>query len=87
MAVIGYREIETVVDGSIDYQQRSYTFAPIQDGQRGFITTAAFLLCSSCNTAISSSGGPGYRSYCPSCYELLKLQDFAEGHQHVTWKP
>lgn len=83
MAVIGYEELLLEVDGEYDYYARSYHFRPINESKRGMMTTAAVRLCRKCNALISSMGGPGYRSYCPSCYDLLKLQDFAEGHQHT----
>lgn len=43
----------------------------------GFIYTQAFILCSTCNTAISGHGGPRFGSRCPPCY--LK-----EGHTYLS---
>ncbi|AVO23116.1 hypothetical protein RIVERRIDER_28 [Xanthomonas phage RiverRider] len=40
---------------------------PIRKAKPGFLTTAAFIMCSHCNKAISSSGGPSYGAICISC--------------------
>jgi hypothetical protein len=44
-----------------------YTLEPIYATKRGYITTQAFILCSSCGGAISSNGGPKYNSICLTC--------------------
>jgi len=50
-----------------------YTLEPIYATKRGYVTTQAFILCSSCNGAISSNGGPKYNSVCLKCIEQLDL--------------
>jgi hypothetical protein len=82
--LIGYSERLLEVDGEYDYHSRSYQFDPIYETQRGFITTQAFRMCRECESVISSTGGPGYRSVCLKCYPVLKVKDFADGHQHIT---
>jgi hypothetical protein len=47
---------------------------PIHEVERGYITTAAFILCSKCNAAIRSMGGPKYGSTCVICHEA-KLKE------------
>ena len=42
---------------------------PIYEVPRGSITTAAFILCSECNAAIRSMGGPLYGALCVPCHE------------------
>ena len=81
--LLGYEEQLKLVDGEYDYQSRSYVFSPIYDPGPGSIVTAAFRVCRECRRVLSSMGGPGYRSYCPKCYEVLKLSDFAQGHEHI----
>ena len=39
-----------------------YTLEPIYRAPPGTITTRAFILCASCNSAIDSSGGPRYNA-------------------------
>lgn len=50
-----------------------YRLEPIYAARRGYVTTAAFILCSSCGSAISSSGGPGYNSLCLKCLDKLDV--------------
>ena len=50
-----------------------YTLEPIYAAGRGMVVTQAFILCSSCGSAISSSGGPRYNSVCLKCIEQLDL--------------
>lgn len=80
--VLGYEEELKEVDGEYDYQSRSYVFSPIHEPKRGTITTAAVKLCRECRGVISSMGGGGNRYICPKCYQMLKLADFAQGHEH-----
>ena len=85
--LLGYNENLLIVasdDNQIgyDYHARTYKFSPIYPVPAGRISTAAFRLCRECGSAISSSGGPGYRSVCLICYPLLKIADFAQGHEH-----
>jgi hypothetical protein len=53
----------------IGYTEREEGFYPLYESQRGFITTAAFILCKYCRGAIDSMGGPKYDAVCLSCYE------------------
>ena len=80
--LLGYEERMLEVDGEYDYSARSYQFDPIYETGRGFIVTQALRMCRECSDVISGTGGPGYRSVCLKCYPVLKLADFAEGHEH-----
>ena len=40
----------------IGYTEREEGFYPLYESQRGFITTAAFILCKYCRGAIDSMG-------------------------------
>ena len=48
-----------------------YTLTPLYPPERGMVTTQAFIMCCSCGTAVSSSGGPRYNVICPKCAEHL----------------
>ena len=50
-----------------------YTLEPIYATKKGYVTTQAFILCSSCGGAVSSSGGPKYNALCLKCIEKLDL--------------
>ena len=50
-----------------------FTLEPIYALKKGYVATAAFILCSSCNGPISSHGGPRYNSLCLKCIEKLDL--------------
>lgn len=50
-----------------------YTLEPIYATKRGYVTTQAFILCSSCGGAISSNGGPKYNSVCLKCIDKLDV--------------
>jgi hypothetical protein len=50
-----------------------YTLEPIYAPQPGSIVTQAFILCTSCGSAISANGGPRYNSVCLKCIEQLDL--------------
>ena len=52
---------------------------PITPPRKGFITTQAFIICSECQTAISSVGGPRHGSICTSCWDNYRLFEFLEG--------
>jgi len=80
--LLGYNERPVEVDGEYDYNKRSYIFDPIYEARRGFLVTQAMMMCRECGHVIKSTGGPGYRSVCLNCYPVLKLADFAQGHQH-----
>lgn len=47
---------------------------PIHECKRGFIYTAAFILCSICRKAIRSMGGPMHGSVCVDCHDKTKEQ-------------
>ena len=51
--ILGYRQ-----DGS-----------PIHPPKKGYIYTAAFILCSKCNAPISGYGGPAWGSVCKTCHD------------------
>lgn len=85
--LLGYNESLLIVASDdnqtgYDYYARTYKFSPIYPVAPGSISTAAFRLCRECGGVISSSGGPGHRSVCLTCYPLLKIADFAQGHVH-----
>jgi len=42
---------------------------PIEEIPRGYIVTAAFVMCCNCLAPIRSNGGPIYRAWCLKCYE------------------
>jgi hypothetical protein len=71
-------EIEWSNEPVIGYTLKNGTYEAIQQ-PRGFIYTAAFILCSECRTAISGHGGPGHDSICLNCYDTHKLKLFTEG--------
>ena len=50
-----------------------YTMEPIYRTAKCAITTHAFILCASCGSAISGSGGPRYNAVCLKCIEQLDL--------------
>ncbi len=56
-----------------DREPIGYRLEPIYPTRRGYVATAAFILCSSCGGAISSSGGPGYNSLCLNCLDKLDV--------------
>ena len=56
-----------------DREPIGYKLEPIYPIRRGYVATAAFILCSSCGGAISSSGGPGYNSLCLKCLDKLDV--------------
>lgn len=47
-------------------------YSPIYKPKRGQIVTRAFILCSNCNSVISTSGGPRYDSVCLKCISIQK---------------
>jgi hypothetical protein len=48
-----------------------YTLTPLYPLQSGMIATHAFIMCMSCNDAVSSSGGPRSNVICTKCAEHL----------------
>lgn len=40
---------------------------------RGYMYTAALIMCKECNEPISGMGGPDYNSYCCKCADKLNL--------------
>lgn len=50
-----------------------YTLEPIYELRKGYVATAAFVLCSSCRGAISSHGGPKYNALCLTCLDKLDV--------------
>ena len=53
----------------IGYTEREGEFHPLYETPRGYIMTAAFILCKHCRSAIASMGGPRYDAVCLTCYE------------------
>jgi hypothetical protein len=56
-----------------DREPIGYTLEPIYATKPGTVVTQAFIMCSSCDGAISSNGGPRYNSVCLKCIEQLDL--------------
>lgn len=56
-----------------DREPIGYKLEPIYPARRGYVVTQAFILCSSCGGAISSTGGPGYNSLCLKCLDKLDI--------------
>ena len=56
-----------------DREPIGYALEPIYSSRPGAIVTQAFIMCSSCGSAISSTGGPRYNSVCLKCIEQLDL--------------
>ena len=50
-----------------------YTLEPIYESPKGAIVTHAFILCSSCGSAISTHSGPRYNALCLKCVEKLDV--------------
>ena len=48
---------------------------PIEEAERGYIYTHAFILCKKCSAPIRSCGGPRYNSYCLKCYEEREVRE------------
>jgi len=53
----------------IGYTEREEGFYELYETPRGYIVTAAFILCKYCRGAIASMGGPCYDALCLTCYE------------------
>ena len=56
-----------------DQKPIGYTLEPIYKTPPGHITTQAFILCCSCQGAVSAHGGPRYNALCLKCIERLDL--------------
>jgi hypothetical protein len=56
-----------------EHEPIGYTLEPIYATKRGTVVTQAFILCTSCGSAISGTGGPRYNSVCLKCIERLDL--------------
>lgn len=56
-----------------DCEPIGYELQPIYAPRRGQVATAAFILCSSCGGAVSSSGGPRYNALCLKCIDKLDV--------------
>ena len=56
-----------------DREPIGYSLEPIYGPRKGMIATQAFILCSSCKGAISSTGGPRYDSLCLKCLDKLDV--------------
>lgn len=53
----------------IGYTEREEGFYELYEIPKGYIVTAAFILCKYCRGAIASMGGPRYDAVCLTCYE------------------
>ena len=56
-----------------DREPIGYELQPIYAPRRGTVVTQAFILCSSCGSAISPTGGPRYNSLCLKCINKLAV--------------
>ncbi len=56
-----------------DREPIGYELRPIYAPRRGTVVTQAFILCSSCGGAVSSTGGPRYNSLCLRCIDKLAV--------------
>jgi hypothetical protein len=48
---------------------------PIHSPKKGFVYTAAFILCSKCMAPISGMGGPRFGALCLKCHDENKKQE------------
>jgi hypothetical protein len=62
-----------------DREPIGYKLLPIYAPRKGYVATAAFILCHSCGDAISGSGGPSYNSICLKCAEHLNFTNLIKG--------
>jgi hypothetical protein len=69
------------MDTPIGFRRTDNNWSPIYETRKGMIATAAIMSCSDCGRTISSGGGPGYNCVCPTCFDKLKLVNFAEGNK------
>jgi hypothetical protein len=53
----------------LGYERKGLNWEPIHECKRGYIYTAAFVMCSQCRAAIRSMGGPNSKAWCISCKE------------------
>jgi hypothetical protein len=63
-----------------DREPIGYTLEPIYATRKGFVATAAFILCNSCGGAISSNGGPRYNAICLKCLGHLDFTNLIKGN-------
>lgn len=64
--------VETPVEPE-DREPIGYELQPIYAPRKGYVATAAFILCSSCGGAVSASGGPRYNALCLRCVDKLDV--------------
>ena len=57
-----------------------YTLEPIYETARGAVVTQAFIMCHSCDAAISVNGGPRYNAICVKCAEHLNFINLVKGN-------
>jgi hypothetical protein len=72
--------VETPPESTEGRAVLGYTLEPIYEPKRGFVVTQAFILCHSCNSAISSTGGPRYNAVCLKCAEHLNFTNLVKGN-------
>ena len=63
----------------IGYIEREEGFYKLYAPTKGSIVTQAFILCHSCNDAISSTGGPRYNAICLKCADHLNFTNLIKG--------
>jgi hypothetical protein len=56
-----------------DREPIGYSLEPIYAARPGSVVTQAFIMCTSCEDAISGTGGPRYNAVCLKCIAQLDL--------------
>ena len=72
--------VETPPESTEDRDIIGYTLEPIYESRRGVVVTQAFILCHSCDAAISATGGPRYNAVCLKCAEHLNFTNLVKGN-------
>lgn len=72
--------VETPAESTEGRAIIGYALEPIYETKRGTIVTQAFILCHSCNSAISGTGGPRYNAVCLKCAEHLNFVNLVKGN-------
>jgi len=63
-----------------DSEPIGYSLEPIYAPKRGTVVTQAFIMCHSCEDAISGTGGPRYNAICLKCAEHLNFTNLIKGN-------
>ena len=72
--------VETAPESTEGRAVLGYTLEPIYASKPGFVVTQSFVLCHSCDGAISSTGGPRYNAICLKCAEHLNFANLIKGN-------